>query len=93
MPLDQRGDHCGKCCHSLVQARHHLLRDWVQQQLHSVGDHATLEQNIMVRQGPQQQEVTSSELWHRAHVAGLSPAGVRTLYDIAVVTTPYADLV
>ena len=44
----------------------------------------------MVRQGPQlaDSEVPSNELWHRADVAGLSSSGARTLYDIAVVTTP-----
>ena len=87
-PLDQLGFHSNKCCHALVQARHHALRDWVRQTLISVGDHATLEQNILVRQGPQIENGASQELWHRADVAGVSPCGQRTLYDIAVVSTP-----
>ena len=51
MPVDQRGEHCSRCCHALMQAQQHALRDWVKQQLQEIGDHATLEQNIMVRQG------------------------------------------
>ena len=88
MPLGRHGQHACNCCHALTQARHHALRDWARDQLEKVGDHAILEQAIMVKQGPQLPDVQAPELWHRADIAGLSGTGMRTLYDIAVVTSP-----
>ena len=45
-PLDLQGEHCNKCCQALVQARHHLIRDWIKTKLNEYGEHASTEQSV-----------------------------------------------
>ena len=88
-PLDVRGLHCSKCCHALTQARHHLLRDWIKAQLNTCGEHAAIEQNVLTRAGPDTAAAgTQSDLWHRADIVSIDAAGCRTIYDVAVVSSP-----
>ena len=78
-PLDVQGENCNRCCHALIQARHHALRDWVKTQLNEAGEHASTEQSILVRAGPNLQDNASPDLWHRADVVSIDTAGSRTL--------------
>ena len=52
-PLDATSMHSQVCCQSVVQARHHALRDWIADRMRDIRWHVGTEQEVRIAVGPE----------------------------------------
>ena len=90
--LDGPGHHCQKCCFSLLQSRHHAVRDWLHKQYQQVRWTSQLEQDITIASGPVTEDGadnTTSDLSKRADLVVSPPGQSGLAIEVAVTSSPY----
>ena len=91
-PLDATNLHSQACCHSVVQARHHAVRDWIADCMRDIHWHVGIEQEVRIAVGPvhEQEDDACRPTTKRADIIATQPSGQQLILDVAITSSSAA---